>query len=155
MQLIKTFLMLNLLASVLFLNGCGETANTLRKETKDTLAVATVDTAFMPNYNPAMDSYIMGGTFVKKLGDTLGIKVYEFTLKPGETCALHAHPDHTAYVLQGGKVALYTKATGRRDTLTFPTGMALISGPLIDSGTNIGNTTIKFLITDIYRPRKL
>lgn len=154
MQQIKTFLTFNLLALALLLNSCSEPASTSQKETKDTLAVATVDTAFMPTYDPAMDSYVMGGTFIKKLGDTLGIKMYEFTLKPGETCAIHAHPDHTAYVLQGGKIALYIKAAGRRDTLTFPTGMALISAPLIDSGTNVGNTTIKFLITDIYRPRK-
>ena len=154
MQKIKPFLTLNLLASVLLLNSCGETASTSQKDTKDTLAVVTVDSTPTSSYDPAMDSYAMGGPFIKKLADTLGVKMYEFTLKPGETCAIHAHPDHTAYVLQGGKIALYIKAAGKRDTLTFPTGMALISGPLIDSGTNIGNTTIKFLITDIYRPRK-
>lgn len=154
MQQIKPFIALNLLASVLLLNSCSEAANPSRKEAKDTLAVVTTDTAPMPNYDAGMDSYVAGGTFVKKLGDTLGIKMYEFTLKPGETCALHAHPDHAAYVLQGGKAALYMKSTGRRDTIMFTAGMALISGPLIDSGTNIGNTTIKFLITDIYRPRK-
>lgn len=106
----------------------------------------------MPGYDPAMDSYNVVGDAIKKLGDTLGVKMYEFTAKPGESWALHTHPDHTAYVLQGGKVALFIQANGRLDTLTFPTGMALISGPLSDSGKNIGNTTIKFLVTDIYRP---
>ena len=100
-----------------------------------------------------MDNYVIGGKAIKKLGDTLGVKVYEFTAKPGESFGLHTHPDHTAYILQGGKIALYIKALGRQDTLEFPTGMALISGPLSDSGKNVGKTTIKMVITDIYRPR--
>ncbi len=89
----------------------------------------------------------------KKLGDTLGVKMYEFTVKPGKSWGLHTHPDHTVYMLQGGKMALYMREAGRQDTLTFPTGMALVSGSLTDSGRNIGNTTIKMLVTDIYRPR--
>jgi hypothetical protein len=50
-------------------------------------------------------------------------------------------------------MALFIQATGKQDTLTFPTGMSLISGPLTDSGRNIGNTTLKMLVQDIYRPR--
>ncbi len=56
-------------------------------------------------------------------------------------------------MLQGGKMALYMREAGRQDTLTFPTGMAMVSGSLTDSGKNIGSTTIKMLVTDIYRPR--
>ena len=55
-------------------------------------------------------------------------------------------------MLQGGKMALYMGRAGIEDTLTVPTGMALISGPLTDSGRNIGNTTIKMIVTDIYKP---
>ncbi len=143
-----------LLVSVLFLISCNQPASTPDKNDKDTIKVlSTPGAALMPEYDPSMDSYTIGGDAIKKLGDTLGVKMYEFTAKPGESWKLHTHPDHTAYVLQGGKVALFIKATGRQDTLTFPTGMALISGSLSDSGRNIGNTTIKFLVTDIYRPR--
>ncbi len=143
------------LVSLLFLAGCNEAPTTTsEKSAGDTPhAAATTDVNPMPEYDPAMDSYITGGNAIKKLGDTLGIKMYEFTAKPGESFALHTHPDHTAYILQGGKVALFIKATGRTDTIDFPTGMALISGPLSDSGTNIGKTTIKMVVTDIYRPR--
>jgi hypothetical protein len=79
--------------------------------------------------------------------------MYEFTVKPGASWGVHTHPDHTVYMLQGGTMALYMREAGRQDTLTFPTGMALVSGSLTDSGKNIGNTTIKMLVTDIYRPR--
>mgnify|MGYP000888743917 CR=1 FL=1 len=154
MRQIKINIRLLLVISVLFLISCNQPASTSDKNDKDTTqVVSTPDATSLPQYDPAMDAYSVGGDAIKKLGDTLGVKMYEFTAKPGDTWALHTHPDHTAYILQGGKVALFIKAAGKQDTLTFPTGMALISGPLSDSGKNVGNTTIKFLVTDIYRPR--
>jgi len=154
MRQITTNIRYLVLVSVLFLASCNQPSTTSEKNDKDTTQVAlTPDATSMPQYDPAMDVYQVGGKAIKKLGDTLGVKMYEFTAKPGESWALHTHPDHTAYILQGGKVALFIKAAGRQDTLTFPTGMALINGPLSDSGKNVGNTTLKFLVTDIYRPR--
>ena len=154
MRQIKNSLSFLVLISVLFLIACNESATTSEKNDKDTSAtIANRDTSSMPAYDPAMDPLTLGAKMSKKLGDTLGVKMYEFTAKPGESWALHTHPDHTVYVLQGGKMALFIQAKGRQDTLTFPTGMGLISGPLSDSGRNIGNTTIKLLVTDIYRPR--
>ena len=154
MQHIKTNTRFLVLVSVLFLISCNETATTSETNDRDTTSVVSnADTSSMPTYDPAMEPLTVGAKMSKKLGDTLGVKMYEFTAKPGESWALHTHPDHTVYVLQGGKIALYMQETGRQDTLTFPTGMALISGPLSDSGRNIGNTTIKLLVADIYRPR--
>jgi hypothetical protein len=142
------------LISVLFLLSCNQSATTSEKNDVDTTATTTSsDTSAMPAYDPAMEPLTVGAKFSKKLGDTLGVKMYEFTVKPGDSWALHSHPDHAVYVLQGGKMALFIQAAGRQDTLTFPTGMGLINGPLSDSGKNIGNTTIKLLVTDIYRPR--
>lgn len=142
------------LISVLFLLSCNQSATTSEKNDVDTTAVTTSsDPSAMPSYDPAMEPLTVGAKFSKKLRDTLGVKMYEFTVKPGDSWALHTHPDHTVYVLQGGKMALFIQAAGKQDTLTFPTGMALISGPLSDSGKNIGNTTIKLLVEDIYRPR--
>ncbi len=153
MRQIKSNIRFLFLLSGLFLISCNKTTtNKNANDTDTTQDIATQDATSMPAYDPAMDSYETGGDKIKKLGDTLGVKMYEFTAKPGESWALHSHPDHTAYILQGGKVVLFIKATGKLDTLTFPTGMALISGPLSDSGKNVGKTPIKFLVTDIYRP---
>jgi hypothetical protein len=154
MRLVKTAHYPFVLLSVLFLIACNESATTSEKNEKDTASkVTNSDTSSMTTYDPAMDPLLVGPQFSKKLQDTLNIKMYEFTVKPGESWALHTHPDHTVFVLQGGKMALFIKAKGMVDTLTFPTGMSLISGPLTDSGRNIGNTTIKMLVQDIYRPR--
>jgi hypothetical protein len=154
MQQIKITTRLLVLSSALFLVSCNETAT--NPENNDKAGAPepnNQDTISTPAYDPTMDSYNLGGDGLTKIGDTLGVKMYEFTAKPGDSWALHSHPDHTAYILQGGTVALFMSTTGRRDTITFPTGMGLISGPLSDSGRNIGNTTIRFLVTDIYRPR--
>jgi hypothetical protein len=154
MQQLINSISLFVLISVLFLVSCDQSANNSAKNRMDTVAVVTnTDTSSMPAYDPAMEPLTVGAKFSKKIGDTLGVKIYEFTVKPGDSWALHNHPDHTVYVLQGGKMALFIQATGRQDTLTFPTGMGLISGPLSDSGRNVGNTTIKMLVQDIYRPR--
>ena len=143
-----------LLIAVLFLISCNEPAATSEENEKDTTQVATApDTTSMPAYDPAMDAYNMGGDAIKKIKDTLSIKMYEVSGKPGESFALHTHPDHIAYVLQGGTVALYIKETGKVDTINFPTGLGLINGPLSDSGKNIGKTTVKILVADIHRPR--
>ena len=154
MRQIKTNIRFLALVSVLFLVSCNQPATTSEKNDNDTTeVVTTAATTSMPEYDPTMEPLTVGAKMSKKLGDTLGVKMYEFTANPGESWALHTHPDHTVYVLQGGKMALYMRETGRQDTLTFPTGMALISGPISDSGRNIGNTTIKLLVADIYRPR--
>ncbi len=154
MKQIKTSAYFLVATSMLFIFSCNDTTTTSEAPDMDTTSVVSnTDTSAMPAYDPALDPLTVGAKMSKKLGDTLGIKMYEFTVKPGESWALHTHPDHTVYMLQGGKMALYMREAGRQDTLTFPTGMALISGPLTDSGRNIGNTTIKMLVTDIYRPR--
>lgn len=152
MQKIKNNIRLCVLISALFIVSCNQTSDKNDKDT--TQSAANQDTTFMPAYDPAMDSYQVGGKGVKRLGDTLGIKLYELTVEPGESFALHSHPDHSFYVVQGGKMALFIKATGRLDTVTFPSGMGLINGPLSDSGKNIGKTTIRGIVTDIYRPRQ-
>lgn len=154
MRQVTTNICLLAFASVLFLISCNQPATTSEKTDEDTAKIAAnADDTAMPAYDPAMDSYEAGGKGITRIKDTLGIKMYEMTIEPGESFSLHSHPDHTFYVLQGGKVALYIQATGKQDTLVFSAGMALISGPLSDSGRNVGNTTIKGLVTDIYRPR--
>lgn len=143
--------------SMLFLIGCNESKTASEKnETDTTSTVTNSDTSFntsaaMPAYDPAMEPLTVGAKFSKKLGDTLNMKMYEFTLKPGDSAELHTHPDHAVYVLQGGKLAVTFKGTGRQ-IMDLKAGTGFISGALSDAGKNVGNTTVKLLVTDIYRP---
>jgi uncharacterized RmlC-like cupin family protein len=110
------------------------------------------DAFAMPVYDQTMDAINTGGTSVKKLGDTLNIKMYITTLKPGDSVVLHKHPDHTVYVLQGGTLAVYFNGVERHQ-MELKAGNGFVGGPLSDAAKNIGNTTITLLIHDIYRPR--
>jgi quercetin dioxygenase-like cupin family protein len=139
--------------SILWLVSCNESATTSDNKDTDTTAIATNnDASSRPAYDPALEPLTVGAKFSKKLADTLSIKMYEFTLKPGDSAALHAHPDHTVYVLQGGQLAVTFNGTDRQ-IMDLKTGTGFVSGSLSDAGKNIGNTTIKLLVTDIYRPR--
>jgi len=141
------------LTSILFLTGCNESTTTSEKMDKDsTTAVTNSDTSSMPSYDPAMDPLTVEAPFARKLGDSLNIKMYEVTLKPGDSVALHTHPDHTLYVVQGGKVII-TPQGGEGQELDLKTGMGMIMATQTHSGKNIGNTTVKLLVSDVYRPR--
>jgi hypothetical protein len=157
MRQIKTNILFFILVSVLFLISCNQPTTTADKNGKDTTQVATnPDTASIPAYNPTLDPFIVSGANAKLFQDTLGIKFFEASLKPGELAPLHGHPDHAIYVLQGGKVMLYSKdfpGAEKGIPMEFKTGEGWVGGPVTDSARNIGNTIIKMLEIDVYRPR--
>lgn len=137
----------------MFLISCKQPTTTSEKKDNDTTQVAsTTDATPMPAYDPAMEPLTVRAQICKLLHDILGIKMYEFTLKPGDSAVLHAHPDHTVYVLQGGKALISFNGAAPQE-MELKTGMGFISPSLKDYGKNIGTTTIKLVVTDIYRPR--
>lgn len=141
------------LISILFLIACNESATTSEKMDMDTTtAVINSDTSSMPAYDATMDPLTVEAPFARKLGDSLNIKMYEVTLKPGDSVALHTHPDHTLFVVQGGKIII-TPQGGQGQELDLKTGMGMIMASQTHSGKNIGNTTVKLLVSDVYRPR--
>ena len=142
-----------LIAASVFFTACNNPEKSTEKNTVDTNTTATTkDNSSMPDYDPALDPWNVEAPFAKKFGDTLGIKMFEVTLKPGDTVSLHRHPDHTLYVVQGGKIAITTEGGGRQ-VLDLPTGAGLINATTTHSGKNIGKTTVRLLVTDIHRPR--
>ena len=88
----------------------------------------------------------------KVFADSLNVQFYELILEPGDSIGLHGHLDHTVYVLQGGSAMVWVNGT---DPVPYelPTGYGFLDGPLADAAKNTGDTTIRLLITEIYRPR--
>ena len=156
MQQFKTIRLIGVLISAIFFVGCNQPKKNPESggNSKDTLLkeIAVTPETEMPVYDPAMEPTKVGAQFSRVLHDTLGIKMYLFTLKPGDSAALHSHPDHTVYVLQGG-TALISINGGAPQKMELKEGVGFISPSLKDYGKNIGKTTIRLLITDIYRPR--
>lgn len=105
----------------------------------------------LPPYDPASDLTLLGGDAAVILGDTMGIKMYVYTMNPGDSVGFHAHPDHTIYVLEGGTLAVYFEGL-ERQIFELPTGTALISPAVSDAAVNIGTTAVRMLTHDIYRP---
>ena len=129
--------------------GCNDPKN---DDAKKTDAVKT-ETDPMSEYNPAMDPTKTAGYPATVLGDTLGMKAYEFNAKPGDTIPMHSHPDHILYVLEGGTGDI-TGKDGKTVSAEFKKGQCIISGPQSHSAKITGTTPLKLLIVQVYRPRE-
>jgi uncharacterized cupin superfamily protein len=105
-----------------------------------------------PAYDSSIDAFTLGGPSIQKIADSLGIKLFIVTIKPGDTATLHSHPDHAVYVLEGGELAVSFQG-GPRTIMKLPKGAGFVGGPLSDAAKNTGKTTVKLLIAHVYRPR--
>ena len=149
----KTTMQCVLLAvCLLYFTGCKE-AGSSSSATETPVATAEPETAPKLEIDPATDPLVVGAEFANVLSDTLNVQMYEMTMKPGDSVGLHVHPDHTVYVLQGGTLMLYLNGTDAVE-MELATGLGFVSGPLSDAATNIGETDVKLLISEIYRPRE-
>jgi len=77
------------------------------------------------------------------------MKMFEVSLKPGDSIALHTHPNHSFYVIEGGKIEVNIEGVGKR-IMDLQPGTGWIGGPLTDFGKNIGTTNVKWVETDVY-----
>jgi quercetin dioxygenase-like cupin family protein len=145
---------IQILIVVICFIGCDEQSKIMdqNEATTHNIPVEDSEKESVPAYDPAMDLSVTGGDAVEILGDTLGIKMYIGTMQPGDSVAWHFHPDHTVYVIEGGTLAVYFEGM-EKQTMELPAGVGFISPPLSDAAVNTGNTTIKMLTHDIYRPR--
>jgi quercetin dioxygenase-like cupin family protein len=123
-----------------------------KKEEPAKTDAAKTESVSMPAYDAAMDPVKVEAAFLKMLADTLNVKLYEVTVSPGDSVALHTHPDYVLYVLQGGTLKIYPKE-GEPQVNELQTGMGVIFPTGTHSGKNTGTTTVKLLVADIYRPR--
>lgn len=87
----------------------------------------------------------------KVLSDTMGIRIVEATYKPGDSSAMHSHPDYALYVTSGGTATFYGK-DGTSMTNEMKTGMINIRPGELHSVKNTGKTTIKVILVEVNRP---
>ena len=138
---------------VLFMSFIFIACNNEKKEEAAKTDEVKTETPAMPAYDAAMDPVKVESNVISKIfADTLGIKFYELSIKPGDSVGMHAHPDHLVYVVDGGMTMLTSKG-GTPQPVEFKKGMGVVTGPDTHMGKNTGTTTIKLLVADIYRPR--
>ena len=76
------------------------------------------------------------------------VRLLKVTLKPGEKAAMHHHPDHVIYLINGGKAKL-TDFQGKTDVLELKTGDSAFMPAQSHQTENIGDSTLEILVIEL------
>ncbi len=101
----------------------------------------------------AMDAAKVAPDLYKVVKDTMGIRVLNVTYKPGQSSAMHSHPDLALYVISGGTME-FTGKDGKKMKNELKTGMSMVVPADSHSVKNVGKTTAKVLLVEVSRPRQ-
>jgi quercetin dioxygenase-like cupin family protein len=136
----------------LFVIACGQGEQKTDDSKKaDSVTTANTDTAKTVAPEATMDDVKAAPNLYKTLQDTLGIRIVEADYKPGDSSALHAHPDYALYVIAGGKTS-FTGKDGNTMATEMKTGMENIRAAEVHGVKNIGKTEVKVLLVELNRP---
>ena len=105
------------------------------------------------SFDASMDASKVAGNLYKVTKDTMGIRILHATYKPGQSSAMHSHPDLVLYVISGGTTE-FTGKDGKKDKRELKTGMSMVVPADTHSVKNIGKTTAKVLLVEVNRPLK-
>lgn len=101
----------------------------------------------------AMDAVKVAPDRYTVKSDSAGIRVLEINYKPGQSSAMHAHPDGAIYVIEGG-TSEFTGQDGRKQTMTLKAGTAMVMSADVHSVKNVGTTNTKAILVEVYRQRQ-
>jgi len=124
-----------------------------KTETSTTTEDTSLNKTETTDNSQVMDAVTVAPTVYKLVKDTAGIRLIEVDFKPGDSVAMHFHPDNVLYVVDGGK-AEFTDKEGKKQIVELNKGMSMISGTETHSVKNIGNTTVKGYLVEINRPNR-
>ena len=105
------------------------------------------------SHDVALDATKVASKFYKTVQDSLNMRIVMVEYKPGTTSALHSHPDHVLYAIDGGK-AEFTAKDGTKQVMTLDKGMTGVSPSDAHSVKNIGNNTAKVVLIEVNRPKQ-
>jgi quercetin dioxygenase-like cupin family protein/uncharacterized damage-inducible protein DinB len=84
----------------------------------------------------------------KVLLDNAHFRMVETTIPRGAKIDLHSHPDHTAYVLKGGRLRL-TGEDGKSQEMDLKAGDAMFASAVRHTVENVGKTEIRLVVTEL------
>lgn len=114
----------------------------------DTTTIVKADTE---RPTTAEDAVTAAPNLYKVLKDSMGIRIVEATYKPGDSSAMHSHPDYAVYTVQGGTVSMYGKDGAKMEN-ELKTGSIRIRPGEAHSVKNTGKTTLKVILFEVNRP---
>ena len=112
----------------------------------------TDEAAQTPARDAAMDPAKVAPGVYKVVADTLNLRLLEIVVNPGDSIALHSHPDYSLYIIEGGTAEFIAK-DGSKHTQELSAGMGMITPAETHAAKNTGATTVRIITTDVYRPR--
>jgi quercetin dioxygenase-like cupin family protein len=134
--------------------ACNSGDNKTESTTDSTTATtAMTDTSSQTSQNQGMDATVVAPGLYTLVKDTMGIRVLEVNYKPGDSSAMHSHPDNALYVIDGGK-GEFTEKDGSKQVVDFKAGMTGIGGAETHSVKNVGKTTLKAILVEVNRPNR-
>ena len=133
-----------------FVFACNSEETKTESESTDSTATMMADT--IPQ-TPDMDATKIAPGLYTVVKDTAGIRVLNILYKPGDSSAMHSHPDNALYVIDRGK-AEFTAQDGSKQVVDFKSGTTMIGGPESHSVKNIGTTPLKAVLVEVNRPNQ-
>jgi hypothetical protein len=76
------------------------------------------------------------------------VRLLEARLSPGDSSAMHGHPDYVVYNLDGGKVR-FSAPSGEAEEVELPDGVAMWRDAEEHSTENIGTTDVRALLFEL------
>jgi quercetin dioxygenase-like cupin family protein len=141
--------------SIVIMSCNGNDKKTETTTTGDTTSIASTPPVPEPPPPPAndMDAVKVAAGLYKVIADTAGIRMLEINYKPGDSSAMHSHPDNVLYVINGGK-AEFTSNDGSKQVAELKSGMIMRAPGGTHRVKNIGTTTLKAILVEVNRADK-
>jgi quercetin dioxygenase-like cupin family protein len=134
----------------LFLVACNGDETKTTETATDTSAnkMAATDSS---TTSQNMDALAVAPGLYTLAKDSAGLRVLNVNYKPGDSSAMHSHPDNVLYVVEGGKTQ-FTMQDGSKQVHELKAGDALIMPATTHSVKNIGTTTTQAILVEVNRP---
>lgn len=146
---VKSKLMLFILP-LLFI-ACDQGAKTTSTDsTTDTSVNKTTPMESSAN-DQTMDALKVAPGLYQVVKDSMGIRILKISYKPGDSSAMHSHPDNVLYVIDGGK-SEFTLKDGSKQVHELKGGAIMILPAGTHSVKNIGTTTTNAILVEVNRP---
>lgn len=115
-----------------------------------TMMAALLAAAFLAQSSLAasLDPLSVAPEMYRKLFENGQVRVMEVTFAPGGRIALHSHPDHFVYVVEGGTLRI-TDDVGKVTDATVSPGQVLWFDAQAHRAENTGGTQVRLTVTEL------
>ena len=100
----------------------------------------------------AQDPIKVGPNIYKVVHENDRVRVLEIRFKPGDSIAMHSHPDHYVIVTSGGTLQL-SKPDGTKSDITAKAGEVLWIPAESHAAKNTGTTEIVGYVNELKEPK--